>query len=165
MSQIDDLQSRITAALDRISQGLEGMSAQADADPEELEALRQQLDDEKTANAQLEERLKRMKEKLDAAEAAAVEASNQQNEALTKLDKDLQSLRRANTQLRDNNKALREANQAGIAEPHLINKAMLSELEGLRAARAADRAETEAVLAEMTRLANAAADSQTSEDA
>ena len=33
-----------------------------------------------------------------------------------------------------------------MAEPHLINKAMMAELEGLRAARGADRGEVEAVL-------------------
>lgn len=158
MSQINDLQSRITAALDRISQGLEGMSGSSgDADPDAMAELQQKLEDEQTANAQLEERLKRMKDKVEAAEATAEEAARLGREGLGKLDADLQSLRRANQQLRDNNKALREANEAGVAEPHLINKAMLSELEGLRAARAADRAETEAVLAELTRVANAAA--------
>jgi len=165
VSQIDDLHSRITAALDRISQGLEGMSqTDAEADASEMDALRQQLEDEKTANAQLEERLKRTKEKLDALESSADDAARAQRDGLTKLDGDLQSLRRANSQLRDNNKALREANEAGVSEPHLINKAMLSELEGLRAARAADLAETEAVLGELTRIANAAA-ADNSEDA
>ncbi|MFK7937975.1 MAG: hypothetical protein AB8B82_01255 [Roseovarius sp.] len=168
MSQIDDLQSRITAALDRISQGLEGLSGQTGDDPQALAEMQQKLDDEQTANAQLEERLKRMKEKLDAVEASAAETARSGREGLAKLDGDLQSLRRANAQLRDNNKALREANEAGVAEPHLINKAMLSELEGLRAARAADRAESEAVLAELTRVANAAAaehSTQNAEDA
>lgn len=163
MSQIEDLQSRITAALDRISQGLEGISSDG-ADAEEVAALRQKLEDEQTANAQLEERLKRMKEKLDALEGDAESAAREHSEGLTKLDRDLQSLRRANAQLRENNKALREAIEAGVAEPHLINKAMLSELEGLRAARAADRAETEAVMAELGRIAKAAA-AASSEDA
>ena len=164
VSQVDDLQSRITAALDRISQGLEGMTSSGGEDGEALNALKQQLEDEQTANAQLEERLKRMKEKLDQIELAAEDSARAQREGLAKLDADLQSLRRANQQLRDNNKALREANEAGVAEPHLINKAMLSELEGLRAARAADRAETDAVLAELTRIANAAA-AENAEDA
>ena len=51
--------------------------------------------------------------------------------------------------MRDNNNALREANAAGVGEPHLINKAMLAELEGLRATRATDRAEVEAILADL----------------
>ena len=155
MSQIDELQSRITAALDRISQGLEGQAqAGGGADASEIEALQQQLEDEKTASMQLEERLKHLKSKLEEAEAASARAQEEHSGALKALDGELQSLRRANQQLRDNNKALREANEAGVAEPHLINKAMLAELEGLRAARNADRAETDAVLGELTRLLN-----------
>ena len=80
---------------------------------------------------------------------------------MRKLDQDLQSLRKANQQLRDNNQALREANQSGVAEPHLINKSMLAELEGLRATRAADRDEVEAVLAELGQVINGSADPET----
>ncbi len=82
---------------------------------------------------------------------------------MRKLDGELQSLRKANEQLRDNNKALREANEAGVAEPHLINKSMLAELEGLRAARAADRAEADLVMADLERLISGTAPSETSE--
>lgn len=139
MSQINELQARITAALDRIAQGLEGRP-EAAADPEEADTLREQLEEERLANAQLQERIKVLHTKLDAAEGA-------QAESLRKLDADLQALRKANQQLRDNNQALREAQAAGVAEPHLINKAMMAELEGLRAARGADRGEVEAVLA------------------
>ena len=166
MSQIEELQSRITAAMDRISQGLEMRASGGDGGlAEELEALKAQLEDEKTVSAQLEERNKRMKDKLDAAEEYAKQASEDERARLKKLDDDLQSLRRANSQLRDNNKALREANQAGVAEPHLINKAMLAELEGLRAARNADRAEADVVLGELTRLLNGADGDSKREDA
>lgn len=143
MSQINELQARITAALDRIAQGLEGRPAaapEAVGDPEELTKLRGQLEEEQLANAQLQERIKALHAKLDAAEGA-------QAESLRKLDADLQALRKANQQLRDNNQALREAQVAGVVEPHLINKAMMAELEGLRAARGADRGEVDAVLA------------------
>ncbi|WP_371224516.1 hypothetical protein [Roseovarius sp. 2305UL8-3] len=164
MSQIDELQGRITAALDRISQGLEAAGSSGGADAEELAALQQQLDDEKTVSAQLEERNKRMKAHLDEIEAATKSARDEQRQTMQKLDSELQGLRRANQQLRDNNQALREAVEAGVAEPHLINKAMLAELEGLRAARNADRAETDAVMGELTRLLNGTA-SPESEDA
>jgi len=164
MSQIDELQGRITAALDKISQGLEARGPAGGADAEALAELRQQLDDEKTVTAQLEERNKRMKAHLDEIEAEAKAARDDQHKEIKKLDADLQSLRRANQQLRDNNQALREANEAGVAEPHLINKAMMAELEGLRAARNADRAETDAVMGELTRLLNGTAKPE-SEDA
>ena len=162
MSQIDELQRRIIAALDRIGHGLE--DRQAGADVQEAEALGQQLEDERLANAQLQERLKKLREKQEAAETAAAEARNEMAGRIEALDRDLQSLRSANQQLRENNAALREANANGLAEPHLINKAMLAELEGLRASHAADRAEADAVLSELGRILDAGAESAESAD-
>jgi uncharacterized membrane protein len=95
----------------------------------------------------------------DAALAAAQEA---RGEGLRQLDADLQALRQANQQLRDTNKALREAHAAGVAEPQLINTALQAELDGLRATRAADRTEVEAVLVELARVIDASGgDSET----
>lgn len=161
MSQIDELERRITAALDRIGQGLDGLSPGGGVDPGEVEALKKELEDEKLASAQLSERLKAVSQK----QKQQSEADAQQADAMRKLDAELQSLRKANQQLRENNKALREANEAGVAEPHLINKSMLAELEGLRAARAADRAETDAVMADLDRLIAGATPATQEEDA
>ena len=164
MSQIDELQRRITAALDRIGQGLDGLASGGGVDAGEVEALKKALEDEKLASAQLEERLKvvsqKQKERAEAEDAARAE----QSDAIRKLDMDLQSLRKANQQLRDNNQALREANEAGVAEPHLINKSMLAELEGLRAARAADRSETDLVMADLGRLIAGGAPAEASQE-
>ena len=63
-----------------------------------------------------------------------------------------QRLRLANDRLRETNEALRQANADGVAEPRLINRAMLAEIEGLRAARAADAAEAGAVLKKLDKL-------------
>lgn len=147
MSDIPELQRRITAALDRISQGLDGMTKAGEAG--EVETLRQQLEDEKLANAQLEERIKKLKTSLSEAETARDAARTDSAEKLKDLDTALQSLRQANQQLRDNNKALRDANAEGVGEAHLINKAMLAELEGLRASRDADKSEADAILSQM----------------
>jgi len=156
MSDIPELQRRITAALDRISQGLDGMAKSADTS--EVESLRQQLEDEKLANAQLEERIKKLKASLSEAEAARDAAQSDSADKLKELDTSLQSLRQANQQLRENNAALREANAEGVGEAHLINKAMLAELEGLRATRAADKSEADAILTEMDALLKRATD-------
>ena len=156
MSDIPELQRRITAALDRISQGLDGMAKSEDTG--EVETLRQQLEDEKLANAQLEERIKKLKASLSEAEAARDAAQSDSAEKLKELDASLQSLRQANQQLRDNNAALREANAEGVGEAHLINKAMLAELEGLRATRAADKSEADAILSEMDAILKRATD-------
>jgi predicted nucleic acid-binding Zn-ribbon protein len=147
MSQVEELERRMTMALDRIAVGVEALdTADQGADPEELARLKAELDDEKLVTAQLEERIKALHEKQDAKLAELTAQSASHAEAMTRLDGELQRLRAANEQLRQSNAALREANEQGVGEPHLINKAMLAELEGLRAARAADVAETAAIL-------------------
>ena len=144
MSDIAALEQRLTAALDRIASGVDGLSQ--GADDAEVAALRAALDDEKTVNAQLEERVKTInKRQADAIEAARV--STEAAEArVGQLDLELQRLRNANAQLRDTVDALRKANEANVGEPHLINKAMLTELEALRAERSADVAEASQII-------------------
>ncbi len=173
MSQIDELQTRITAALERIERGVNARAdarAEAEAARREAEAarseaeasggavldsLRQELEDERLVTAQMEERIKVLHARLEEKEAAlaalqeAQRSAPARRETLARLDTDLQALRAANEQLRQSNAALREANAAGVAEPHLINKAMMAELESLRAARAVERGEVALVLAEI----------------
>ena len=61
MSDIDALQSRISAALDRIGTGLDALSNASNAD--DGRDLAAELEDEKTANAQLKERLRVLNQK------------------------------------------------------------------------------------------------------
>jgi predicted nucleic acid-binding Zn-ribbon protein len=117
----------------------------ASVDPEEVAQLRDELEEEKLVSGQLEERNKKLREKYDAAREALEAELETQRMATAKLDMEMQRMRAANEQLRSSNAALREANEKGVGEPHLINKAMLAELEGLRASRAVDRAEAEAI--------------------
>ncbi|MGX9354396.1 hypothetical protein ACS3SW_04310 [Roseobacteraceae bacterium S113] len=160
MADIDELQRRIRAALQRIDTAAEnlGQSGGSDAAAEELEATKQALEDEKLASAQLEERLKTLKEKhAEELEDARAQSAGQ-SEAMAQVDVELQRLRKVITQLRENNAALREANTAGVGEPHLINKAMLAELEALRAERAADVAEASAILSALEPVVNQGAE-------
>jgi predicted RNase H-like nuclease (RuvC/YqgF family) len=152
MSDIEALEQRITAALDRVKQGLDAAASRDGTDAEGLAALQQDLADEKLAGEQLEARLKSVLEKQQSESEAAETAQKERDEAVTKLDAELQSLRQANQQLRENNQALREANAAGLADAEQINKAMQSELEALRADHAAGRAEAGAVLADLEQL-------------
>jgi hypothetical protein len=76
------------------------------------------------------------------------------NERMAQLDLEVQRVRKANDDLRASNQALRAANDAGVGEPHLINKAMMAELEALRATRAADVSETNAIIDALTPLIN-----------
>lgn len=174
MTQIDILQHRITAALDRVAQGVGRMEEHAmqaaavsestAADPEELSQLRAALEDEKLANAQLEERVRKLHVTHRAELAAAAEQGAQTPDAvqpgpdLAALDQELQQLRLSNEMLRSTNAELREALAQHVGEPHLINKAMLAELEALRAARSVEVAETRAIVAALTPLLEAASD-------
>ena len=49
--------------------------------------------------------------------------------------------------LREQLRQLREAQVAGLAEPHLLNKAMLTELDALRASRLSEMAELDELAA------------------
>lgn len=174
MSQIDELQSRITRALDRIAQGVERVSAAPPApepapEPEpqpdaeaalaaeraaeeaaaEIARLTDALEDEKMANAQLEERVRELHARLEeqgAPDPALQEQLAAQRDGMATLDSELQRLRTANTMLVQSNEQLRTALQDNLGEPHLVNQAMLAELEALRAARAVEEAEARAVL-------------------
>jgi len=158
MSNIDELQRRITTAMDRVAQGLDKIGGGAPGpDPE----MAQALEDERTANAQLTERVRVLKSKSDD-EMAALRAQIEEADArMAQLDVEVQRMRHANAELTDACAALRDANNEGIADPHLINKAMLAELEGLRAARASDVAESSAILAALTPLLETAGDAGT----
>lgn len=176
MSDITELERRITAALDRIGRGLDGLAAPAPAGPDpetvaKLDAasariaeLEQSLSDEKLANAQLEERMKAVRERADRHASAMDIQAYEQQQATAKLDADLQRLRRAAEDLRASNLSLREALEAGLSEPHLINKAMLTELETLRATRSVEIAQADAVLASLEPLVKRAAQEAQAEE-
>ena len=150
MSDIEELQRRITAAMDQVAYGLEKLSNTEDqARASETDRL---LDEERTANAQLQERVRTLRAKSDS-EITDLRSRLEAGEArMAQLDIELQRVRRANAQLADACAALREANSEGVGDPHLINKAMMAELEGLRAARAADVAEASVILASLEPL-------------
>ncbi len=176
MTQIDELQHRITIALDRVAQGVARLEERAsqpaqeapapEIDPEEVARLREALEEEKLANAQLEERVRKLHEshraELEAAKAKAEAAPAPAPAAPTvdvaALDLDLQRLRQSNEMLRTTNEELRKALAENVGEPHLINKAMLAELEGLRAARSVEASETRAIIASLTPLLEDAAE-------
>lgn len=150
MSDIVELERRITAALDRIGRGVEGLSAaQAAApqiDPGEVEALKAALEDERTANAQLEERVKAIREKQDQQvlamefELSAVKTEAAQlREDMDDLDGKLSVLQQSNATLIESADALRAAAAEGI-EPSDVIAVLEAELASLKAAREADRA-------------------------
>jgi len=273
MSQIEELQRRIMAAMERIGSGVEALGQAPAPSGEGDQQLRAALDEERLANAQLEERLKSLKdrhdqevdamradldalrnsstpdseaaqlrtqlseatsklatveaaraeladakaalentaeidalkaeiEKMRGFEGAAEEAASLRKEveeltpladraeeleaeltklrsemadterlgdlnaelemlraerashgsAMSRLDDDLQRLRKANDELRGAVDELRAAAEDGVPDASLLNRATAAELEATRAARATDAAEAHAVLARLEPL-------------
>ncbi|MGD1881890.1 MAG: hypothetical protein ACFB11_06135 [Paracoccaceae bacterium] len=141
MSDIEELERRISAAMDRIATGV-GRVGETVAGAADLQTA---LDEEKLANAQLMERVRKLSTRQQEADAR-----------LQMLDTDLQRLRQANADLRAANDALRKANAEGVGDPNLINQSIMAELEALRAARAADIAEAESIIGALAPLLEAA---------
>ena len=71
---------------------------------------------------------------------------------MIEMDKELQRLQQINAELRAVASEMRLALAEGVAEPELVNKATMAEIDALNASRAADRAEVAAVLAELKPL-------------
>lgn len=148
MTDISELEQRLTAALDKIGAGIEGLTSARGGD--EAAQLSAALDEERMVNAQLEERVRAIKQKQDQTVARLEGEVERLRGLLDREERALSQVTRANAELRANNAALREAIAEGVAEPHLVNKSMMAELEALRASHGADRAELEAVLGELT---------------
>jgi chromosome segregation ATPase len=169
MDDFSELEGRITAALDRIGLGLEALARPMpppEADTSEIDRLTAELEDERTANAQLEERVRAIKDKQDRTVEVLSDEVDRLRTLLASEEKGLARLRRVNAELRANNDALRAAIAEQVAEPHLVNKSMMAELEALRATQAADRDELDAVLGELIPLVGAAeADAEEGADA
>ena len=149
MNDISELERRITAALERVGRAMDKLGAVSagSAGGEDAAALAAELEAERVANAQLEERVRAIKEKQETTVAGLQAEVTRLRAAVESRDGALQRMRGVNAELRDTNRALREANAEGLAEPHLVNSSMMSELEALRAAQAADRAEIDDILA------------------
>jgi hypothetical protein len=172
MQNIAELERRITAALERIGTGLDRVAAKPVIPPAPTTGqealLRSQLDDERAVTARLKDRIAALTEQAaKAAEARAAEpkpvhvpvAQAQLEARIDKMTRqldvqglELQRMRKITIQLREQLSRMRDAAEAGATDPHLINKAMLVELEALRAARQGEIAEMDEILAELSPL-------------
>ena len=87
MTDISELKQRINAALDRIENGLDGLAAPGlPMDGNELARLRQELEEERAAKAQLEDQVKTLNARLEE-QAEALETER------AKMVSELQALR------------------------------------------------------------------------
>ncbi len=160
MTEISELEYRISQALDRIGAGIAALEKPAPA-PEppsededeaatagegEVVALRELLDAERGANAQLEERLKVLKDRQSnegedlkrevETLRTQVEETHTRNRILKKR---LEEMRRAFNDLRA---SVTDGQISGEA----LNAALAAELAGLSALREADRVELDTLL-------------------
>ncbi len=144
MDDISEYERRITAALDRAAKALDKLGASEGGD---TEALKSELEAERVANQQLEERVRAIKETQEQTVKRLEVQVADLGQAIVARDAAVQQLRSVNEELRASNGALREANAKGVGDADLVNSAMVTEIEGLRAARASERAEIEDILA------------------
>ena len=165
MSEIAELERRITAALDRIRRGLEDRPAPAPepvAEPEpapapepvedlsgEVARLEAELEEERTASAQLEERVRALKERQDGRIGKLEAEARAARDRAGALDAALDGLRQSNADLAAACEELRRAAAGGLPDEALVNRAMQAELESAQARQAADRAELDAILEEL----------------
>ncbi len=162
MDDTTELERRITAALGRIRRQIDGVSAPAAATPRDSPAgdtpveddtsLRAQLEEERQVNAQLEERVRALKDRQDTRVAQLESGLDKGRKRISDLDAGLQRLQTANADLRAVAADMRRSLTEGVADPELVNRSALAELDALQAARDADRAEFDAVIAELEPL-------------
>lgn len=159
MSDIAELERRIIVALERIGQGLEGLERidPGRPDPAELESLREALEAERTANAQLNERVKAIRERQETQVARLDQRAQEMTARAERLEAEVERLRAVNGRLRQTSAALRLANAEGLGDPGSIDAAMAAEIAALAALRASDRAELEDIVAELMPLAEGGA--------
>jgi len=151
MSDIASLESRLANALGRISQGVEGLAnvPPAKDNSDEVSALNAKLEEEQTANAQLAERVKALGDRQAGLVGPLESKVATQADQIEALDAELQGLRASNADLRDLSAQLRAAAVEGVADAEMINRALAAEVDALNAQRSADRAELNALLAEL----------------
>lgn len=131
-------------------------AALAGADPAELARLREALESERMANAQLSERVRAIREKQETTLSALEKRLATATRSLETAQTEVTRLKRANLDLAEANRALIEAGAAPA--PHLINRAMQAELEALRATRAEEAAELAEILGGLAPLFGTAAE-------
>lgn len=153
MQDIVELERRTAAALARIGRALDALPPPAPvpgSDPEEVarqEAMRAELAAERAT-------VQRLREKLAEARDRETVLRGGQDERLAALTHqldvqglELQRMRKTALHLREELRRLREAQSAGLTDPALLNRALLAEVDALRATRLTEMAELDELAA------------------
>ncbi len=173
MSQIEELQRRIITAMERIGSGVEALRDGAPTGGGDDTALRTALQEERVANAQLEERLKTLKERhaqeIDAvrAQTAPDGEADALRVQLAEAATQLAAVEAARAELADAKAALENSDEVAALKAEIealqFNQGAAEEAESLRAeveqlTPLADRAEE--LEAELANLRAELADSE-----
>lgn len=181
MQTIAELERRISAALQRIGDGIEAVSTPPAADaaaPAETAAdipttaaadaatiarLQAELDAERRQTEVLRAQLAAARTSQPAAapvvppapvvtDAEAAARIEKMTKQLDVQGLELHRMRKTVVQLRENLRGLRRAQTANLADPEQINRAMAAELEAMRVARLSEVAELDEIVAELSPL-------------
>ncbi len=154
MSNVSDLERRLSRALDRISKAAQKLAVvpEAAAPESDPETMAKQLEAERAKNAALSERVNAVRQRQESSFAGLERRLARMTEQLDLQSLEMLRLKKANTKLIEANRKLRESTEAQVIEPSTINRSLLAELEALRAERAAEAAEMEDVLGELKPL-------------
>lgn len=164
MSDISDLEQRILLALDRIGNRVAshqtpdpfaatlGHLAPPEQSSIEVDVLRAELEAERSANAQLTERVRAIKDKQENLLSGLERKVAQLSQLLDQQGSELQRQRLINVSLTRANQRLSDALREGLSDPDLLNQTMVTELEAMRVARASELAEMEEIMAELRPL-------------
>lgn len=164
MQDIAELERRITAALERIGRGVEALSLPAPLDqmpsamlPEsDFARLNEALDEEKMLNAQLNERLRAVRDKEAGEKAALTAEVARLNGVSADQAAEIAALRAA---LGDAEAGLADLRSRAVGEaaPEPSYQALLAEVEALRATRHAEAAELSEIILALNPLIEEAA--------
>ncbi len=154
MQDLDELEHRLAAALDRIGAGIDGLPVNAPSGfvPDTTKDLQTALDEERMLSAQLTERLRAVKDTATQGQQQSSAKIDQMSAQLDSQGAELKRMRNSNVQLREVLHILRESAAQGLSDPHLVNRAMLAELDALRATRLTEVAQMDEILAELAPL-------------
>lgn len=163
MTDISELERRILYALERIGTGIDiigvrtpavaaGAAPAEQGSDEALATLRSDLDAERSANAQLTERVRAIKDKQETMVAVLEKKVARLTQQLDTTSAEVQRQRRLNADLLSANQTLSDAARGGVTNPDLLNQSLLTELAALRIARTGEMAEMEDILAELKPL-------------
>ena len=118
----------------------------------ELAELRAALAAERASNGALMDRIRTLKTREQRQEAALQARIEKLTKQLDVQGLELNRLRKNMIQLREAMRVLREGAEGQTVDAAMINKALLAELEGLRAARSSETIELEEIIAELAAL-------------